>query len=122
MGGIYSKILLLSLSQVFLLSIFHYFCSFKILENENLISVLIVMLISMTAYKFIFFHFKDKNRVFLTGIVIGAKFLVYLLYLFLMILFFKMWDQQAFVIIFMLIYFSGTIQLTYFIYNKLKFQ
>ena len=89
---------------------------------EYVASIIIVMLVSMTAYLTITFRLKVNNRIFLTGAVLGLKFLIYLAYLFIMILFFDISDKKTFVFTFMFVYLAGTFQLSYILKNKLKSQ
>ena len=88
------------------------------LKLSNIISVITVMLVSMATYFAITTGLKN-NKTNLMLIALGLKFLFFLAYLFIMILFFEISNLKMFVFTFMLIYFIGAIQLVYLLKKKL---
>ncbi|HIF14379.1 MAG TPA: hypothetical protein EYQ86_03245 [Bacteroidetes bacterium] len=116
-------IFLLSLTHLILFYLSNQLIAVKLLNMENVISIISVLFISLAGYMSIAFGYKSgNNKVFFTGFVLGLKFLIYLAYLFIMILFFEISNVKIFVFTFMFIYLTGTFQLSYLLQKKLKSQ
>ena len=114
-------IFLLNLTHLFLIYLSKQLFSVNLLDEANVISIITVMLISLTAYLVTTSSYTEKkNKVSLTGVMLGAKFLIYLAYMLLMIIFFEIPNKKIFVFTFMLIYVTGTFQLCYLLLKKLR--
>ena len=114
-------IFLLSLTHLLLIYLSKQLLSVDLLDEANVISIITVMLISLTAYLVTTSSYTEKkNKVSLTGVMLGAKFLIYLAYMLLMIMFFEIPNKKIFVFTFMLIYVTGTVQLCYLLLKKLR--
>lgn len=103
---------------LFIMWILDYSNMLTVFTNDNIVSVVFLMLAFMFSYELIRVKFnKGEKGVSGTLIVLGMKLIVYFLYLFLMALYFPIKDMKIFVITFMLAYFLGTIKLLLMIRN-----
>ena len=112
-------VFLLNLVILLFFFLINHLLSIEVLTTPNVISVITVMLVSMSVYGTISIAL-NKNKTLLILVALGLKFLLFLAYLFIMILFYEITDIKMFVFTFMLIYMLGAAQLVYLLQKKLK--